>query len=237
MRGASSGRHDARAQSNLIALVAGLVALSAAIALALALAGTAFDGADRGVEDRQVATSLSERLVSTESPLTARANVLAGDELEGFAAADLDSAFPVVGNRSVRIRLDDRTLVERGDPTGGATVRRVVLVQREEAITTEPSLTATNDYATTLPRRTSRIELSVDPPDGTRVTAVRANDRIVLRNGSGLDGTFEVSVSRFETVRLSFDVEGTLQPGNVSLTYYPPETTKAVLEVTVGDQR
>ncbi|PSP77035.1 hypothetical protein BRC81_11860 [Halobacteriales archaeon QS_1_68_20] len=221
----------------MVALVAGLVALSAAIALALALAGTAFDGADRGVEDRRVATSLSERLVSAESPLTARANVLDADAVESFAAADLDSAFPVAENRSVRIRLDDRTLVEQGDPTDGATVRRVVLVQREETITTDPSLTASNDYATTLPRRTSRIELSIDPPDGTRVTTVRANDRIVLRNQSGLDGPFEVSVSRFETVRLSFDVEGSLQQGNVTLTYYPAETKKAVLEVTVDDEQ
>lgn len=232
----NGSRRPPRGQSNLIALVAGLVALTAATALGLALAGTAFDGADRPVEDRRVATSLSERLVSPESQLTVRANVLDGDALEDFDADDLESAFPVVGNRAVRVRLDGRTLVERGDPGGGATVRRVVLVQRREPVTMEPALTDANDYATTLPRRTTRIELRIDPPDGTTVTTVRTGDRIVLRNRSGLDGTFEVTVSRFETVRLSFDVEGSLQPGNVTLTYYPAETTKAVLEVTVGDE-
>lgn len=229
-----SGR--SRGQSNLVALVAGLLALTAATAFGLALAGAAFDGTDRPVEDRRIATSLSERLVSAESPLTDRKNVLRADAIEDLDAGTLESSFPVVADRAVRIRLGDRTLVERGDPVDGATVRRVVLVQQRESVTIEPTLTADNDYATTLPRRTARIELTIDPPDGTTVSTVRVNDRVVLHNRSGLEGTFDVRVSRFETATLSFDVEGSLQPGNVTLTYYPTETTKAVLEVTVGDE-
>lgn len=235
-RSASRRAGRTRAQSNLVALVAGLLALTAATALGLALAGAAFDSADRPVEDRRIATSLSERLVAADSPLTDRKNVLAADELDELDTATLDSAFPVVADRAVRIRLDDRTLVERGDPTDGETVRRIVLVQDPEPVTVEPPLSAASDYSTTLPRRTTSIEITIDPPNGTTVSTVRVNDRVVLHDPSGLEGTFDVRVSRFETVTLSFDVTGSLDQGDVSLTYYPAETTKAVLEVTVGDE-
>ena len=65
--------------------------------------------------------------------------------------------------------------------------------------------------------------------------AVRANGRVVLLNPSGLDGTFTVDVSRFETTRLTFDATGPLRGRAVEVTYYPAKTTKAVLEVTVAE--
>jgi hypothetical protein len=119
--------------------------------------------------------------------------------------------------------------VDRG-VTGGTTVRRIVLVARGQAITWRPPL---EGNAVTLPRRTDRVRLAIEPPANTTVRAVRANDRVVLRNPSGLRGRFTVHVSRFETVRLIFEAVGPLEEGDVAVTYYPERTTKAMLEVTV----
>ncbi|MFC7081256.1 DUF7263 family protein [Halorussus caseinilyticus] len=58
---------------------------------------------------------------------------------------------------------------------------------------------------------------------------------MVLRNESGLRGTFAVELSRFETTTLTFETDGPLPAGSVEVTYYPAETTKAVLAVTVDE--
>jgi hypothetical protein len=224
-----------RGQANLVAVVAALLALTAAAALGLALVDGAFAAAERPVEDRRVATALSERLVAPDSPLTDRANVLADAELVDVDAAELADEFPVVGDRPVRVRVGDRTVVERGDPTG-VTVRRAVLVADRGSVGRSPRLTEADDgYATTLPRRSPEVTVTLSAPPATTVTTVRANGRVVLHDPDGLDGTYTVDLSRYETTRLTFAAEGPLPPNSVELTYYPATTTKAVLEVTVGD--
>jgi hypothetical protein len=95
-----------------------------------------------------------------------------------------------------------------------------------------PRLAATSP-SFTLPRRTHAVDLAIRPPEGTTVTEVRADGRVVLRNGSGIAGDFSVRVSRFETVRFAFDADGPLPTGSVAVTYYPAETRKTVLAVTV----
>lgn len=219
-----------RAQVNLPALAVALVLLTATATLALALADDAFDDADRTPAERRIATALTERLVAPDSPLTDRANVLDGDALAAFDAARLRETFPVVGERAVRVRVGDRTLVERGDPIDGVTVRRVVLVRRQQAVELQPQL---DDNETTLPRRTRRVTLDVDPPTSTTVRTVRADGRVVLHAPSGLDGEYTVRVSRFDTVTLAFETDGFLAPRTVGITYYPARTTKATLAVTV----
>lgn len=220
-----------RAQSNLVAVAMALVTLTAATSLGLALADAAFSDADRPVEDRRVAVALSERLVAPDAPLTVRANVLNATAVAGLDAATVVSDYPVVGDRAFRVRLDDRTLAGRGDPSGGYTVRRIVLVQQRTAVSRTPSLA---DDATTLPRRTPEVHLDVDPPDGTTVRTVRADGRVVLHDPSGLEGEYTVDVSRLDTVRLEFEADGPLPGGSVEVTYYPARSTKALLEVTVG---
>ena len=64
---------------------------------------------------------------------------------------------------------------------------------------------------------------------------MKANENVVLRNESGLRGDFEVRLSRFETTTLTFETDGPLPSGSVELTYYPAETSKAVLAVTVDE--
>lgn len=220
-----------RGQSNLVAVAMALVTLTAVTGLGLALADAAFVGGDRPAEERRVAVALSERLVAPESPLTVRQNVLNATAAGRFDAAELRSSFPVVGDRPVRVRLGDRTLAERGEPVGGITVRRIVLVEERTAVTRTPLLGG--DPAITLPRRTPRVKVRIDPPPATTVSTVRADSRVVLRNASGLEGAFTIRVSRLETVRLTFEASGPLPNGSVAVTYYPATTTKATLAVTV----
>ena len=221
-----------RAQSNLVAVAMAMVTLTAATGLGLALADAAFVGGQRAADERRVAVALSERLVAPSSPLTVRRNVLNASAVGAFDVATLDDRFRVVGDRPVRVRLDDRTVVERGDPTGARTVRRIVLLEHRERVTRTPSLN--REETVTLPRRTPRVTLTVDPPPSTTVRTVRTDGRVVLRNESGLEGTFTVATSRLETVTLGFDASGPLPPGAVPMTYYPATTSKATLEVTVG---
>lgn len=221
-----------RGQANLVALGVALLALTAVLGVALVVADGAFAGADRQPGERRLASSLSDRLVAADGPLTTRANVLNASALDGFDGAALAARFPAAEGRAVRVRLDGETLAATGDVTGGSTVRRVVLVEREERVTTTPTL---DRNAVTLPRRTDRVTLHVDPPTGSRVTTVRANGRVVAHDPGGLDGNVTVAVSRFETTTLSFDATGSLPTGSVDLTYYPSRTIKALLVVTVDE--
>jgi len=123
--------------------------------------------------------------------------------------------------------------VDADGPAGGTTVRRIVLVRDRQPRRYAPTFDGGN--ATTVPRRTEVLRLTIDPSRPTAVDTVRANDRVVLRNATGLRGRFEVDASRFETTTLRFEANRSLDRGDVHVTYVPGRTTKATLEVTVGE--
>jgi hypothetical protein len=222
-----------RAQTNLPALAIALLVVTTTAGLGVMIAHGAFADTDRDPVERHAAVALAERLVSPASPLTTRANVFNRSRLTNLSDARLSAQFPVVGDRDVRIRLGDRTILATGTPTGGTTIRRIALVRTAQVRGYRPAFVAGN--ATTLPRRTDAVTLSITPPNGTTVRTVAANGRVLLRNTSGLVGTFSVAVSRFETTRLSFGATGPLPDGSVRVQYVPARTTKAVLAVTVDD--
>ncbi|MFC5970927.1 hypothetical protein ACFPYI_06235 [Halomarina salina] len=228
-RGPATSTSPSRGQANLPALAVALLLVTTATGLGLAMADGAFASADRDPRERHVAVSLSERLVAADGPLTTRGNTLNRSRVANLTADRLADWYPVADGSDVRLRLDGETVVERGDPTGGTTIRRVVLLERRSATT----LSDVPGDSVTLPRRTPRVTLVVDPPAATTVTTVRANDRVVLHDPSGLDGTYEVSLSRFETTTLAYEHTGPLPRGSVEVTYYPARTTKAELVVTV----
>lgn len=222
---------DRRAQANLAALAIALVVLTATAVAGLVVADGALDRADRDPRDRRIAVAISERLVSEDGPVANRTNVLNASAVADLDADRIADEVPAIGDAAVRVSLDGETLAERGDPTGGTTLRRVVLVERRRSVAATPDL---SDRAeTTLPRRTDRIRLRVDPPPGTTVTTVWANGRAALHDPSGIRGTYQIRVSRFETTKLSFDADGALPAGSVEVTYYPTRATKGLLEVTV----
>lgn len=216
-----------RGQANLPALTVALVLLTATTGVALTVADGAFAGAQREADDRRVATALAERLVAADGPLTRRANVLNGSKLRRLDAERLRALFPVTRGATVSVRLGNRTVVA-GD--GAATVRRVVLVSRRQSVTRTPPLAGGE---TVVPRRTPRVRLRIDPLLGTTIRTVRANDRVVLHDSGGLDGTYTVRTSRFETTTLSFGADGPLPRGSVRVTYFPSRTTKELLVVGV----
>lgn len=218
-----------RAQANLPALAIALLVLTTAGGLAFSLADGAFADATRDPTDRRLATGVAERLVAADSPLTVRAGVLDARSVSNLTAERFVDDVPSVSSADIRLRVADRTVFERGDPAGGATARRIVLVAEQQRVTRS---LPPGENRTTLPRRTERVTLDVDPV-ATRVRTVRVNGRVVLHEPSGLDGAYTVRVSRYETATLTFETDGPLRAGSVTLTYVPYRTTKATLEVTV----
>ncbi|NIB98609.1 hypothetical protein [Halobacterium sp. R2-5] len=216
-----------RAQANLPALAIALLLVVTSVGAAIGLAGSAFAGANTDSEDGRLAGSVSERLVAADGPLAVRANVLSRAAVETASARLGDDWLP--GDAAVRVTLDGESVVERGDPTGGATMRRVVLVADVDRRELSPRFES--GTTVTLPRRTANATLTFG--DGADVTTVRANDRVVLRDERGLDGSYDVELARYDTVSLAFEGDGELAPGGVTITYRAETTTKAVLGVTV----
>lgn len=199
-----------------------------------AVADSALATTSRETGQRHAATTAASAMVSADAAMTNRTNVLNGSAVDALSAETLRTRYPVLNGRSVRLTLDGETLVSDGTVTDGTTVRRIVLVERAREVTAEPRFTGGN--AMTLPRRTGRVDLAISPADNRSVSTVRADGRTVLHAaGDGLDGSYTVSLSRRETVRLTFVANGSLERGDVTVTMYPRDTTKAVLAVTVDE--
>lgn len=220
-----------RGQAELPALGIAFVLLTSTVVVGVVLADSAFTSAQRPALEEQTATSLSERLVSPESPQTTRANVLAADELQRLDEPTLREVYNVPGEADVRISLDGEPVLETGPVTEGVTVERIVLVERRTRETLRPDFD--NSRTVTLPRRTSNATLSIDPPSGTTIERVYANERVILSDETGLEGTFELSLSSFATTTLRFEGIGLLDEDSVRLEYQPPETTKVLMQVSV----
>lgn len=220
-----------RAQTELPALAVALVLLTTVLLFGLGAADGALSSAERPSLERQAAVGLSERLTAPSAPVAVRANVLDPAALSALDRGTLESTYGVSPEHDVSVTLDGETVVGSGTPVQGTSIDRLVLLERRSERTIVPEFES--DRSVTLPRRTPNATLDIDPPAGVVVRSVRANDRVLLWNESGLRGEFTVSLSRLETKRLSFEVAGVLSEGDVEITYYPAETRKATLSVIV----
>jgi hypothetical protein len=220
----------ARAQSSLPALAVALLLVTVVTGISLGMASGAITGADREPGERRVAVSLADGLVGAESPLTVRPNVLDESRVAGFDGTALRTAFPVTDDTAVRVSLAGQSLAATGSPTDGTTIRRLVIVEERTRETLTPALGW--QRGVTLPRRSDRATLSLQPPPGTTVETVRANERVALHADSGLNGTYQVALSRFETTTFEFEANGPLPPGSVRIEYDSIESRKATLVVT-----
>lgn len=221
----------ARAQTSMPGLGVAFLLLTAAVFVGLVAAEGSLGSTDRAALDRQAAVGLSERLTADRAPLTTRPNVLNASRLGSLDAATLRSTYGLAPDAAVRVELGDRTLAAAGDSREGRTVRRVVLVETRQRRSLTPEFTGSRRV--TLPRRTDRVLVTLAPPPGTTVSEVRANGRVVLREPSGLDGTYDVAVSPYETTTLRFEATGAFDRGSVRVVYFPERTRPAELEVTV----
>lgn len=214
-------RSREKGQANLVALAIALLVVTTVAALSLTIADGAFASADRDAGERATAHAVADRLVSADSHVTDRRNVVNASRVDPDA---IDSVVPP--DADVRVTVDGETAYERGDPAGGRTARRIALVAERQAVDLEPPL----QFGTvTLPRRSPRATVRVD--ESGAVETVRANGRVVLHDPAGVEGQHDVYLSRYETTTLRFD--GDPEPGDVTVTYYPRQTRKALLEVTV----
>lgn len=227
----SSGRPLNRGQATMVSLAVALLLLVAAAGTALALAHGSLAAAERDAAERNAATDLADRLVSPDAPHVRRRNVLDRDETEKLAVGDVESLSPGIEGRPFRIRIDDRTLLERGDPTGGTTVERLVVSAADDALTYRLDLAA--DDAMTVPRRTEELRFAVESENETTVSTIRVNQRVVLHDPEGLEGNATVAVPWTATLRVT--VEATGPDATVEVTATAETTAKARLEVTVGD--
>ncbi|MFC6960587.1 DUF7263 family protein [Halocatena marina] len=215
---------DERGQGNLLALVVSLFVLTTAVGFSLILIDGAYRTADRNSGERHIAVSLAEKLVSEESNLTARANVINRTRARSLTRTQLNRTYPISHGIDIQIQLGNKTILKRGDPTGGTTVRRVVLIKHQNTVSVP-----FRGETLTLSPRSSRATITIDP--AAAITTVRANDRVALYAPNGIEGTFDVDLSRYEETELRLEPAGAA--GSVTVTHYPVQTTKTELVVTV----
>ena len=214
----------------MVSLAVALVLLVGAAGTAIAIAHGSLAGAERDPVERNAATDLADRLVSPDTSHVRRENVLDRNETEALSTDDVESLAPEIEDRAFRIRIDGRTLLERSDPSGGTRVERLVVFAADDERTYRLDLE--EDDAVTVPRRTDELRITVDPENDTTVSTIRINDRVLLYDPDGLEGTATASVPWTATLRVTVDAEGT--DGIVAVTATPETTAKARLEVTVG---
>ncbi len=220
-----------RGQTELPAIAIAFLLLTGVVVLVVGAATSSLSATERDAIERQAAVGLSEQLVDDHAATTTRANVIDPAQLETLTADDLRHSYGLATDHDVRIQLDGETILADGAPADGTTIDRLVTLETRAEHTVEPTFEETRSV--TLPRRTPTATVEIDPPEETDIRSVRANDRVVLQNESGLRGTFDLSLSRYETKQLSFETAGDLTEGDVRVEYYPAETRKATLTVTV----
>ncbi|MFB6224365.1 MAG: hypothetical protein ABEH86_11920 [Haloarcula sp.] len=222
---------DPRAQTTLPALGIALVLLTVVTGLSIMMADTAITGADRTPDERRVAAAIADRLVAADGPLAARSNVLNRSRVDDFDRVALEQSASPVSEHAVSVELAGEEIASSGSTSGGTRISRLVVVESRESRTLTPDF-STSD-AVTLPRRSAQATVTLDPPSGTTIWTVRANDRVVLHNRSGLDGTYEIPLVPYETTELRFQRAGQLESGNVTIDYDAPRSTKETVVVTV----
>lgn len=215
-----------RGQSNLLSVAVAVVLLVASTGLAVAVADDALARADREPLARHAAAATADRLVAAGSPVARRENTLRGPRTANLTAADVDALAPPARDRALVVRLDGRTLVERGQPTG-PTVRRSVRVARPTRVVETYGANATRIV---VPPGVDRVRVRVRPGPNATARTLRADGRVVLHDPGGLDGT--------ATVRLSPRDRTVLRPpaanATVRVAYDRRPTEAATLEVRAG---
>ena len=218
-----------RGQASLVSLAVALVLLTGVTALGLAVAEGALTGADGRPLERRAATVAADRIV--ESGATAhRPNVLDEESVRVLTPGDVDELAPAVSGRSLRVRLGNETVVARGDPDPGTTVRRAVLVANRTEV--RRTVRAPRNDTLTVPRGPAEVRVWVDAENDTAVTAVRAGDRVVLYDPAGLDGSATVRIDAATNTTLSFAATG--PDATITARYDEANATPTTLEVTAG---
>lgn len=220
-----------RAQASLGALAVALALLTGATVVGVVVADAALADADRDPRERRAAAAVADRLVAADAPTTVRANALDAGAVDDLNANRLAELAPPAARADVRVALDGRPVVTRGDPAAGRTVRRsVVVVSRVGSARTTVDLA--RPASVRVPPGVGRARVRFDPGPNTTVRTVEANGRVVLHADGGLAETAVVHLSRYEptTVRVRTGANAT---GSVSVAYSRRRVVDRTLSVTV----
>lgn len=214
---------SARGQANLPVVAVALIVLMAVTGMTVAMAEGAVLSAERDADERALAVATANAFVDGDADHTRRANVL---DAEALAEIQADGEWPagaVDDDAAVRISASERVVLERGDPDGGTTVRRLAkLASDEEWI---GSVAVGSDEELDVPAGTTALEIE---PDGS-IEAVRVDGRVVVDGTHGPEGTTDVTLrpERNATVTASGD------HGRVAVTARRERTEPVVVEVTL----
>ncbi len=212
-----------RGQANLPVVAVALVVLTAVTGMTVAMAEGAHLGAEREVEERAAAVSLADRFVAADASHTRRANVLDAATLANVTGADGAMLTPVADGSDVRIRVGDESVLERGDPEGGTTIRRLALLATDDAwngtVGTGP------DDRLDPPARTTNVQLDAEGD----VESIRVDDRVVARSSNGAIDPVHVDVHPSRDAVVS----ATGNRGTVRVIASVERTERVVVEVTV----
>ncbi len=219
-----------RAQTTLPALGVALLMLSVTLTVGLAVADAELAEANLESVEQQASIALSERLVAQSSPLTVRRNVLDREAMSNVTELFLREYFGVSERADVTLRINGRVVLGPDTPGDTNTFDRIVLLHSTQQRTIRPNLTRSRSV--TLPRRSTSVSVTLTQ-HSSNVTRVRVNDRVALSNTTGLSGSYQIGLSRFETSTISFRSNESLPTGNVILSYRPSVTTRARLSVNV----
>ncbi|MFK5603433.1 DUF7263 family protein [Haloferax volcanii] len=223
----------ARAQTTLAGLAVALVLVTAVTVGAVAAADRVLaDAAGESLEQHR-AESAADALL-TESPITWSDN---GSDAVDLTLANetnatvLAAAVPPLRGAAFRVRIDGRTVAERGDPSSGYTVSRgAVGVNRR---TVRRSINLSAEPNTTLTGRTNRTRLDVNPAPNTTVQTIWVDDRVALHQPAGIEGQHVVGVSSRPDHEVRVETTGDEPSGSVDVSATAFDATVVRIEVTV----
>jgi hypothetical protein len=219
-----------RAQVNLVALGVALVLVTGAAVVGVTLADSALASADRDPLERQAASAIAERLTAADSSVTVRANTLDAAGVARLNASRVADLAPPARERPFRVALGGTVVAERGTP-GGASIRRSVVV-RSRTPPTPVVIDLARESTLRIPRGVGLATVAVDAGPNTTVRSVRANDRVLLYDSAGVDGSATVSLDRYDRTTVTVETSANAT-GRVEVTYRRPIVDRRPLTVTV----
>lgn len=184
-----------RAQANLLALAAALVVVTGATSAALLVAGGAIQAGTDEPQERVLARGITDRLLAADGPLARADGTLNATLLAAFDDADLQALLPAGSDAAVRVRLGDRVIASTGTVSAGTQVTRLVRVVRYRPVTRIPDLVANDTRRSSSVLRAAHwIDIEINESAGA-VQTVWIDDRMVLHDPDGINGTHRISVA------------------------------------------
>lgn len=232
-----------RAQANLIGFAVAVVVVTTVTVAGAALANDALVDADRDPATTHAAEDLAAYLVAADASHTRGPNVVRSAAVRNLTASDLEVAVPSLRGRSIRVTLGGDVLVERNGSAASGDSRRlrdagVARIERrvrvEHPVQKTERIELSDRREVTLEDHTGEVTVAVDSRRGWSVTTVRAGNRVVLHDPSGLAGEYSVAVPDARPLVLAFGGDTPYVAGAATVSWHTSNASVERLVVTVG---